>query len=64
MIKKEVNVTFDRCPNEVFERVYSDTYYIREKSTGRVFSEVVNYSVDIDDYEEIIDMPLPIVVEE
>lgn len=64
MIKKETNVTFEHCPNKVFERVISDTYYLREKSTGIIYSEVVNITVNINDYEEVLDMPLPVTQEE
>ena len=59
MIKKETNVTFEWCPNKVFERVVSDTYYIREISTGSIYAEAVNVTVDINDFEEILDMTLP-----
>ena len=60
MIRKEMNVTFERCPNKVFEMVISDTYYIREKSTGIIYAEAVNVTVDINDYEEVTTMPLPV----
>lgn len=62
MIRKETNVTFNHCPNKVFERVVSDIYYLREKSTGHIYSEAVNISLNIEDFEEVLDMPL--VVEE
>ena len=64
MIRKETNVTFEHCPNKVFEMVISDTYYIKEKSTNTIYSEVVNITVNINDYEEVLDMPLPVVEEE
>ncbi len=64
MIRKETNVTFEHCPNKVFERVVSDTYYIREKSTNTIYSEVVNITLDINDYEEVLDMPLPVIPDE
>lgn len=65
MIKPiETNVTYEHVPNRVFQRLVSDTYYLREKSTGAIYSEVVNISINIDDYEEILDMPLPVVEEE
>lgn len=60
MIRKETNVTFEHCPNKVFERVISDTYYIREISTGIIYAEVVNVTVDINDFEEVTTMPLPV----
>ena len=60
MIRKETNVTFERCPDKVFERVISDTYYIREISTGIIYAEVVNVTVDINDFEEVTTMPLPV----
>lgn len=60
MIKPlETNVTFEWCANKVFERLTSDTYYLREKATGIIYSEVVNITVNINDYEEVLDMPLP-----
>ena len=64
MIRKETNVTFEHCPNKVFERVVSDTYYIKEKTTGFIYSEAVNVTVDINDYEEVTTMPLPVTQEE
>ena len=64
MIRKETNVTFERCPNKVFERVISDTYYLKEKSTGNIYAEAVNITVDINDYEEVLNMPLPVTQEE
>lgn len=64
MIRKETNVTFEHCPNKVFERVISDTYYIREISTGIIYAEAVNVTVDINDYEEVTTMLLPIKEEE
>ena len=64
MIKKETNVTFEHCPNKVFEMVISDTYYIREISTGFIYTEAVNVTVDTNDYEEVLDMPLPVTQEE
>ena len=64
MIRKETNVTFERCPDKVFERLVSDTYYIREISTGIIYAEAVNVTVDINDYEEVLDMPLPVTQEE
>ena len=64
MIRKETNVTFERCPNKVFERVISDTYYIKEKSTGFIYAEVVNVTVNTNDYEEVTTMPLPVIEEE
>ena len=64
MIRKETNVTFEWCPNKVFERVTSDTYYIKEKSTGFIYSEAVNVTVNKDNYEEVLDMPLPVTQEE
>ena len=64
MIRKETNVTFEHCPNKVFERVVSDTYYIREISTGFIYSEAVKTTVNQDDYEEVLDMPLPVTQEE
>ena len=63
MIRKETNVTFEHCPNKVFERLTSDTYYIKEKTTGIIYAEVVNITVDINDYEEVLDMPLPVTQE-
>ena len=63
MIRKETNITFEHCPNKVFERVASDTYYIKEKSTGFIYAEVVNVTVDINDYEEVTTMPLPVTQE-
>ena len=59
MIKKETNVTFEWCANKVFERVVSDTYYIREIATGIIYADAVNVTVDINDFEEILDMTLP-----
>ena len=64
MIRKETNVTFEWCPNEVFERVVSDTYYIREIPTGFIYTEAVNVTVNTNDYEEVLDMPLPVTQEE
>ena len=64
MIRKETNVTFEWCPNKVFERVVSDTYYIKEKATGIIYAEVVNVTVDINDFEEVTTMPLPVIEEE
>ena len=64
MIRKETNVTFEHCPNKVFERVVSDTYYLKEKSTGFIYTEAVNVTVDTNDYEEVLDMPLPVTQEE
>ena len=64
MIRKEMNVTFEHCPNKVFERVVSDTYYIKEKTTGFIYSEAVNVTVNKDNYEEVLDMPLPVAEEE
>ena len=64
MIRKETNVTFERCPNKVFERLTSDTYYIKEISTGIIYTEVVNVTVDTNDYEEVTTMPLPVTQEE
>ena len=64
MIRKETNVTFEHCPNKVFERVISDTYYIREKSTGFIYTEAVNVIVNINDFEEVTTMPLPVIEEE
>lgn len=64
MIRKETNVTFEHCPDKVFERVISDTYYIKEKSTNTIYSEVVNITVNINDYEEVLDMPLPVIPDE
>ena len=64
MIKKETNVTFEHCPNKVFERVTSDTYYIKEKSTGFIYTEAVNIIVNTNDYEEVTTMPLPVTQEE
>lgn len=64
MIRKETNVTFEHCPDKVFERVISDTYYLKEKSTGFIYTEVVNVTVDINDYEEVTTMPLPVTQEE
>lgn len=63
MIRKETNITFEWCPNKVFERVVSDTYYIREISTGNIYAEAVNVTVDINDYEEVTTMPLPVIEE-
>ena len=63
MIRKETNVTFEHCPNKVFERVVSDTYYIKEKSTGIIYTEAVNVTVDINDFEEVTTMPLPVTQE-
>ena len=63
MIRKETNVTFERCPNKVFERVVSDTYYLKEISTGFIYAEAVNVTVDINDYEEVTTMPLPVTQE-
>ena len=60
MIRKETNVTFEHCPNKVFERVVSDTYYIKEKTTGFIYSEAVNVAVDVNDYEEVTTMPSPV----
>ena len=64
MIRKETNVTFEHCPNKVFERVISDTYYIKEKTTGFIYAEAVNVAVNKDNYEEVLDMPLPVTQEE
>lgn len=64
MIRKETNVTFEHCPNKVFERVVSDTYYIKEKTTGFIYSEVVNIIVNTNDFEEVTTMPLPVTQEE
>jgi hypothetical protein len=64
MIRKETNVTFEHCPDKVFERVTSDTYYVKEKSTGIIYAEAVNVTVDINDYEEVTTMPLPVTQEE
>ena len=64
MIRKETNVTFEHCPNKVFERVVSDTYYLKEKSTGNIYAEAVNVTVDINDYEEVTTMLLPVTQEE
>ena len=64
MIRKEMNVTFERCPNKVFERVVSDTYYLKEKSTGIIYAEVVNVTVNTNDYEEVTTMLLPVTQEE
>lgn len=64
MIRKETNVTFEWCANKVFERVISDTYYLKEKSTGIIYTEAVNVTVDTNDYEEVLDMPLPVTQEE
>ena len=64
MIRKETNVTFERCPNKVFERVVSDTYYLKEKATGIIYAEAVNVTVDINDYEEVATMLLPVTQEE
>ena len=64
MIRKETNVTFEHCPNKVFERVVSDTYYIKEKATGIIYTEAVNVTVDINDYEEVTTMLLPVTQEE
>jgi hypothetical protein len=64
MIKPIENVTYERAPNRVFQKLVSDTYYLREKPTGAIYSEVVNISINIDDYEEVLDMPLPIEIEE
>ena len=61
MIRKETNVTFDWCANKIFERLTSDTYYIKEKSTGIIYTEVVNVTVNINDFEEATTMPLPAV---
>ena len=63
MIRKETNVTFEHCPNKVFERVVSDTYYIKEKMTGFIYSEAVNVTVDTNDYEEVTTMPLHVIEE-
>ena len=64
MIRKKTNVTFERCPDKVFERVISDTYYIREIATGIIYAEAVNTMVNINDYEEVTTMPLPVTQEE
>ena len=64
MIRKETNVTFEHCHNKVFERLTSDTYYIKEKSTGIIYAEAVNVTVDINDYEEVTTMLLPVIEEE
>ena len=64
MIRKETNVTFEHCTNNVFERVISDTYHIKEKSTGFIYTEAVNITVDTNDYEEVTTMPLPVTQEE
>ena len=64
MIRKETNVTFEHCPNKVFERVISDTCYLKEKTTGFIYSEAVKTTVDINDYEEVTTMPLPVTQEE
>ena len=64
MIRKETNVTFEHCPNKVFERVVSDTYYLREKATGFIYTEAVNVTVDTNDYEEVTTMPLTVMQEE
>ena len=64
MIRKETNVTFEHCPNKVFEMVVSDTYYLKEKATGIIYAEVVNVTVNTNDYEEVLDMPLPVAQEE
>lgn len=64
MIKPiETNVTYEHAPNRVFQKLVSDTYYLREKSTGAIYSEVVNISINIDDYEET-DIPLDVKTEE
>ena len=63
MIRKETNVTFEWCPNKVFERLVSDTYYLKEKSTGIIYAEAVNVTVNTNDYEEVLDMPLPVTQE-
>ena len=44
-----------------FERVISDTYYIREISTGNIYAEAVNVTVNTNDYEEVTTMPLPVI---
>ena len=54
---------FEWCPNKVFERVISDTYCIKEISTGNIYVEAVNVTVDTNDYEEVLDMPLPAIEE-
>ena len=64
MIRKETNVTFERCPNKVFERLTSDTYYLKETSTGIIYAEAVKTTVNQDNYEEVLDMPLPVTQEE
>jgi hypothetical protein len=63
MIKPIENVTYERAPNRVFQKLVSDTYYLREKSTGAIYSEVVNISINIDNYEET-DIQLPVKTEE
>ena len=63
MIRKEMNVTFEWCANKIFERLTSDTYYIREISTGIIYAEAVNVTVDINDYEEVTTMLLPVTQE-
>ena len=55
---------FEHCPNKVFERVVSDTYYLKEKTTGFIYAEAVNVTVDTNDYEEVTTMPLPVTQEE
>ena len=64
MIRKETNVMVEHCPNEVFERVVSDTYYIREIATGIIYAEAVNIIVNTNDYEEVTTMPLSVTQEE
>jgi hypothetical protein len=63
MIKPIESVTYERAPNRVFQKLVSDTYYLREKSTGAIYSEVVNITVNINDYEET-DIPLDVKTEE
>jgi hypothetical protein len=63
MIKPIESVTYERAPNRVFQKLVSDTYYLREKSTGAIYSEVVNISINIDNYEET-DIQLPVEIEE
>ena len=63
MIRKETNVMFEHCPNKVFERLTSDTYYIKEKTTGFIYSEAVNIIVNTNDFEEVTTMLLPVTQE-